>query len=126
MKDLKWLMIEDYAATPLELTVLCCMKGYLRRIGSGESLRCLSRIIEPRVVSLNAGGVPLPVRTVVQGTKLAEFIEDAILDSIRSQWQGLSQNQIDDLRRIEGKVFIQGMSVNFVQFLIDAYRCLTY
>ena len=126
MKDLNCLMIEDYATTPLELTVLYCIKGYLRRIGPGDSIQRLSRIIEPRVVSLNAGGVPLPVRTVVQGTKLAEFIEDAILDSIRSQWQGLSQNQIDDLRRIEGKVFIQGMSVDVIQFVADAYRCLKY
>ncbi|MDD7729436.1 MAG: hypothetical protein PUK34_07480 [Clostridia bacterium] len=126
MKDLKCLMIEDYATTPLELTVLCCIKGYLRRIGPGNSIQCLSRIIEPRVVSLNAGNLPLPVRTVVQGTKLAEFVEDAILDSIRSQWKGLSQDQIDDLRRIEGTMFIQTMSVDFIQFLVDAYRCLVY
>ena len=126
MKDLKCLMIEDYATTPLELTVLCCIKGYLRRIGPGDSIQRLSRIIEPRVVSLNAGNLPLPVRTVVQGTKLAEFVEDAILDSIRSQWKGLSQDQIDDLRRIEGTMFIQTMSVDFIQFLVDAYRCLVY
>ena len=126
MKDLKCLMIEDYATTPLELTVLCCIKGYLRRIGPGNSIQRLSRIIEPRVVSLNAGNLPLPVRTVVQGTKLAEFVEDAILDSIRSQWKGLSQDQIDDLRRIEGTMFIQTMSVDFIQFLVDAYRCLVY
>ena len=126
MKDLKCLMIEDYATTPLELTVLCCIKGYLRRIGPGNSIQRLSRIIEPRVVSLNAGNLPLPVRTVVQGTKLAEFVEDAILDSIRSQWKGLSQDQIDDLRRIEGTMFIQSMSVDFIQFLVDAYRCLVY
>lgn len=126
MKDLKCLMIEDYATTPLELTVLYCIKGYLRRIGPGDSILRLSRIIEPKVVSLNAGDLPLPMRTVVQGTKLAEFVEDAILDSIRSQWKGLSQDQIDDLRRIEGKVFIQSMSVDVIQFVADAYRCLKY
>ena len=126
MKDLKWLSIEDYANSPLELTVVSCMKGYLRRMEPEDALQRLSEIIKPKVVSLNAGDLPLPMRTVVQGTKLAEFVEDAILDSIRSQWKGLSQDQIDDLRRIEGKVFIQSMSVDFIEFLVDAYRCLVY
>ena len=126
MKDLKWLSIEDYANSPLELTVVSCMKGYLRRMEPEDALQRLSEIIKPKVVKLNAGNLPLPVRTVVQGTKLAEFVEDAILDSIRSQWKGLSQDQIDDLRRIEGTMFIQTMSVDVIQFLADAYRCLKY
>ena len=29
MKNLKWLTIEDYANSPLELQVVSCMKGYL-------------------------------------------------------------------------------------------------
>lgn len=126
MKDLKWLSVEDYANSPLELTIISCMKGYLRRMEPEDALRRLSEIIKPKVVSLNEGGVPMPVQSVVEGAKLAAFIDDAVADSIRRQRQGVSQDQMNALRRIEGKVFIQSMSVDVIQFLADAYRCLKY
>lgn len=126
MKDLKWLSIEDYANTPLELTVVSCMKGYLRRMEPEDALQRLSEIIKPKVVKLNEGGVPMPVQSVVEGAKLAAFIDDAVADSIRMQRQSVSQDQMDALPRIEGKVFIQSMSVDVIQFVADAYRCLKY
>ena len=126
MKDLKWLSIEDYANSPLELTVVSCMKGYLRRMEPEDALQRLSEIIKPKVVSLNEGGVPMPVQSIVEGAKLAAFIDDAVADSIRRQRQSVSQDQMDALRRIEGKVFIQSMSVDVIQFVADAYRCLKY
>ena len=125
-KDLKWLSVEDYANSPQELTVISCMKGYLRRMEPEDALRRLSEIIKPKVVSLNEGGVPMPVQSVVEGAKLAAFIDDAVADSIRRQRQSVSQEQMDALRGIEGKVFIQSMSVDVVQFVADAYRCLRY
>lgn len=126
MKDLKWLSVEDYANSPLELTVISCMKGYLRRMEPEDALRRLSEIIKPKVVSLNEGGVPMPVQSVVEGAKLAAFIDDAVADSIRRQRQSVSQERMDALRGIEGKVFIQSMSVDVIQFVADAYRCLKY
>lgn len=126
MKDLKWLSVEDYANSPLELTVISCMKGYLRRMEPEDALRRLSEIIKPKVVSLNEGGVPMPVQSVVEGAKLAAFIDDAVADSIRRQRQSVSYDQMEALRRIEGKVFIQSMSVDVIQFVADAYRCLKY
>lgn len=126
MKDLKWLSVEDYANSPLELTVISCMKGYLRRMEPEDALRRLSEIIKPKVVSLNEGGVPLPVQSVVDGAKLAAFIDDAVADSIRRQRQSVSREQMDALRSIKGKVFIQSMSVDVIQFLADVYRCLKY
>ena len=69
MKDLKWLSIEDYANSPLELKVVSCMKSYLRRMEPEDALRLLSEIIKPKVVSMNGGGVPLPVQSVVKGAK---------------------------------------------------------
>ena len=68
----------------------------------------------------------MPVQSIVEGAKLAAFIDDAVADSIRRQRQSVSQDQMDALRRIEGKVFIQSMSVDVIQFLADAYRCLKY
>ena len=128
MKDLKWLSIEDYANSPLELTVVSCMKGYLRRMEPEDALQRLSEIIKPKVISLNEGGVPLPVQSVVEGAKLAAFIDDAVADSISEleHWQFVDKRKIDALRNIEGKVFIQSMSVDVIQFVADAYRCLKY
>ena len=128
MKDLKWLSVEDYANSPQELTVISCMKGYLRRMEPEDALRRLSEIIKPKVVSLNEGGVPMPVQSVVEGAKLAAFIDDAVADSMREleQQNGVRQEQIDALQHIKGKVFIQNMSVDVIQFVADAYRCLKY
>lgn len=129
MRDLKWLSIEDYANSPLELTVVSCMKGYLRKMEPEDALRRLSEIIKPKVVTLNEGGVPLPVQSVIEGAKLAAFIDDAVADSIRDleHWQGgVSKREIDALRQIKGEVFIQSMSVDVLQFVADAYQCLMY
>ena len=128
MKDLKWLSIEDYANSPLELTVVSCMKGYLRRMEPEDALQRLSEIIKPKVVSLNEGGVPMPVQSIVEGAKLAAFIDDAVSDSIKEleQQNGVNSREIDALQEINGKVFIQGMSVDVIQFVADAYRCLKY
>ena len=128
MKDLKWLSIEDYANSPLELKVVSCMKSYLRRMEPEAALRRLSEIIKPKVISLNEGGVPLPVQSVIEGAKLAAFIDDAVAYSIREleQRQCVDTREIDALRNIEGKVFIQSMSVDVIQFIADAYRCLKY
>nr|DAY84268.1 MAG TPA: hypothetical protein [Caudoviricetes sp.] len=128
MKDLKWLSVEDYANSPQELTVISCMKGYLRRMEPEDALRRLSEIIKPKVVSLNEGGVPMPVQSVVEGAKLAAFIDDAVSDSIKDQEQqnGVSRREIDALHEIKGQAFIQSMSVDVIQFVADAYRCLKY
>ena len=129
MKDLKWVSVEDYANSPLELTVVSCMKGYLRRMEPEDALRRLSAIIKPKVVKLNEGGVPLPVQSVVEGAKLAAFIDDAIADAIKEleQWQGdVGKREIDAMRKIKGKVFVQEMSADVLQFVADAYRCLKY
>ena len=128
MKDLKWLSIEDYANSPLELMVVGCMKAYLRRMEPEDALRRLSEIIKPKVISLNEGGVPLPVQSVIEGAKLAAFIDDAVADSIKEREQGqyVDKREIDALRNIKGKVFILGMSVDVIQFVADAYRCLKY
>ena len=120
--------IEDYANSPLELMVVGCMKAYLRRMEPEDALRRLSEIIKPKVISLNEGGVPLPVQSVVEGAKLATFIDDAVEDSIKEleQWQCVDTMEIDALKNIKGKVFIQSMSVDGIQFIADAYRCLKY
>ena len=70
----------------------------------------------------------MPVQSVVEGAKLAAFIDDAVSDSIKEleQQNAVNSREIDALQEINGKVFIQGMSVDVIQFVADAYRCLKY
>lgn len=61
--------MEDYATTPIELTVVSCMKGYLRSMSEQEALQKLSKIFKPKIIRLNIeSGVPLPVKTNVYPT----------------------------------------------------------
>lgn len=104
-------------------------EGVSPQDGAGGRTSRLSEIIKPKVVKLNEGGVPLLVQSVVEDAKLAAFIDDAIAYTITEmgQLQGsVGKREIDALRNIRGKVFVQGMSADVLQFVADAYRCLKY
>lgn len=124
------LSVEDYATTPIELTVVSCMKGYLRSMSEQEALQKLSKIFKPKIIRLNIeSGVPLPVQSVVEGAKLAAFIDDAVADSIErleSREDDMSQVVAAVLKNIDGKHFVETMSVEVIQFIADAYRALKY
>ena len=75
MKDLKWLSVEDYANSPQELTVISCMKGYLRRMEPEDALRRLSEIIKPKVVSLNEGAGKIYITTFLDFKTYKKFSE---------------------------------------------------
>ena len=51
MKRLSWLSVEDYGTTPLEIMVVSTMKGYLRQ---------------------------MPAQSIIEGAKLAAFIDEAV------------------------------------------------
>ena len=124
------LSVEDYATTPIELTVVSCMKGYLRSMSEQEALQKLSKIFKPKIIRLNGeSGVPLPVQSIVEGEKLAAFIDDAVVDSIErmeSREDDMSQVVAAVLKSIDGKHFVETMSVEVIQFIADAYRVLKY
>lgn len=130
MMRIERLSVEDYATTPIELTVVSCMKGYLRSMSEQEALQKLSKIFKPKIIRLNGeSGVPLPVQSVVEGAKLAAFIDDAVADSIErleSREDDMSQVVAAVLKNIDGKHFVETMSVEVIQFIADAYRALKY
>lgn len=99
------------------------LTAYLRRMEPEDALQRLSEIIKPKVISLNEGGVPLPVQSVVEGAKLASFIDDAVADSIErleSREDDMSQVVAAVLKNIDGKHFVETMSVEVIQFIADA------
>ena len=84
MKDLKWLSVEDYATSPLELTVIGCMKGYLCGMTPQEALKRLSEIIKPKVIQLNEGGAPLPVQSSLRSLTMRWPIQSKSWNSGRA------------------------------------------
>ena len=129
MKKLEDMNPRDYGMNPREEIVAAAIKAYLLSMPEVERLKVLSEITEPKVIKMHGeGGVPMPLQSVVEGAKLATFIDDAVEDSIKEleQWQCVDTMEIDALKNIKGKVFIQSMSVDGIQFIADAYRCLKY
>lgn len=130
MKRLSWLSVEDYGTTPLEIMVVSTMKGYLRQMPEDEALRKIGEIIEPKVIRLaGEDGAPMPVQSIIEGAKLAAFIDEAVADALRRMEQDKSdvaQIAIEMLRGVDGKHIVETMSPEFVGFVQDAYRSLRY
>lgn len=130
MKRLSWLSVEDYGTTPLEIMVVSTMKGYLRQMPEDEALRKIGEIIEPKVIRLaGEDSAPMPVQSIIEGAKLAAFIDEAVADALRQMEQDKSdvaQIAIEMLRGVDGKHIVETMSPEFVGFVQDAYRSLRY
>ena len=130
MKRLSWLSVEDYGTTPLEIMVVSTMKGYLRQMPKDEALRKIGEIIEPKVIRLaGEDGAPMPVQSIIEGAKLAAFIDEAVADALRRMEQDKSdvaQIAVEMLRGVDGKHIVETMSPEFVGFIQDAYRSLRY
>jgi len=130
VKRLSWLSVEDYGTTPLEIMVVSTMKGYLRQMPEDEALRKIGEIIEPKVIRLaGEDGAPMPVQSIIEGAKLAAFIDEAVADALRRMEQDKSdvaQIAVEMLRGVDGKHIVETMSPEFVGFIQDAYRSLRY
>lgn len=130
MKRLSWLSVEDYGTTPLEIMVVSTMKGYLRQMPEDEALRKIGEIIEPKVIRLAVeDSAPMPVQSIIEGAKLAAFIDEAVADALRRMEQDKSdvaQIAMEMLRGVDGKRVVETMSPEFVSFIQDAYRSLRY
>ena len=130
MKRLSWLSVEDYGTTPLEIMVVSTMKGCLRQMPEDEALRKIGEIIEPKVIRLaGEDSAPMPVQSIIEGAKLAAFIDEAVADALRRTEQDKSdvaQIAIEMLRGVDGKHIVETMSPEFVGFVQDAYRSLRY
>ena len=130
MKKLSWLSVEDYGTTPLEMMLVSTMKGYLRQMPEDEALRKAEEIIEPKVIQ-QAGedGAPMPVQSIIEGAKLAAFIDEAVADALKRMEQNKSdvtQIAVEMLQEVDVKRIVETMSPEFVSFIQDAYRSLRY
>ena len=130
MKKLSWLSVEDYGTIPLEMMIVSTMKGYLRQMPEDEALRKVEEILEPKVIQLaGEDGAPMPVQSIIEGAKLAAFIDEAVADALKRMEQDKSdvaQIAVEMLRGVDGKRIVETMSPEFVGFIQDAYRSLRW
>lgn len=130
MKKLSWLSVEDYGTTPLEMMIVSTMKGYLRQMPEDEARHKVEEIIEPKVIQLaGEDGAPMPVQSIIEGAKLAAFIDEAVADALKRMEQDQSdvaQITVEMLRGVDGKRVVETMSPEFVGFIQDAYRSLRW
>lgn len=129
VKRLSWLSVEDYGTTPLEIMVVSTMKGYLRQMPEDEALRKIGEIIEPKVIRLaGEDSAPMPVQSIIEGAKLAAFIDEAVgyAVSVITQESSLASVVIDALSGINGKLIVEKASPDFLQFIADCYRVIRY
>lgn len=130
MKKLSWISVEDYGITPLEMMVVSTMKGYLWQMPEEEALHKVEEIIEPKVIQLaGEDGAPMPVQSIIEGAKLAAFIDEAVAGALKRMEQGKSdvaQIAVEMLREVDGKRVVETMSPELVDFIQDAYRSLRW
>ena len=89
-----------------------------------------SSAIEPKVIQLaGEDGTPMPVQSIIEGAKLAAFIDEAVADVLKRMEQNKSdvaQIAVELLQEADGKRIVETMSPEFVSFIQDAYRSLRY
>lgn len=130
MKNLWELPVEDYGTTPREIMVVSTMKGYLRQMPEKEALRKIEAVMEPKIIRLvSEDGAPMPVQSIIEGAKLAAFIDEAVADAVKRMQQDkgdVAQIAVEMLREVDGKQVVETMSPEFVGFVQDAYRSLKF
>ena len=87
-------------------------------------------IIEPKVIRLaGENSAPMPVQSIIEGAKLAAFIDEAVADALSRMEQDKSdvaQIAVEMLQGVDGKHIVKTMSPEFVGFIQDAYWSLRY
>lgn len=130
MKKLSWLSVEDYGTTPLEVIIVSAMKGYLRQMPESKALKKVEEVFDPKVIRLvSDDGAPMPVQSIVDGAKFAAFIDEVIEDTLKrmeSDGDDAAQIVAEILHGVDGKVVVETMSPEFVNFIGDAYRSLKW
>lgn len=130
MKKLSWLSVEDYGATVQEMMVVSAMKGYLRQMPEKKALEKVEAVMEPKVIRLfGDDGAPMPIQSIVDGAKLAAFIDEAVADAVKrmeTDTSDIGQIALEVLKDITGKLVVETMSPEFVSFIGDAYRSLRW
>ena len=128
MKKIFDIQMEEYGKTAEEIMVAGAMKLYIQSIEPKEALRKVRAVYESKVIRLDSGEA-VPVQSIIDGTKYAAFINEAVsfaAQEMRERGDELAGRVIDELKTVDGKHMVENASVEFMSFIGDAYRILRW
>lgn len=126
MNEVAGMLAEKYGTTTEEIVAVGAMKLYLQSMEPAEALRKVRAVYEPKVIRLDSGeGVP--VQSNIDGARYAAFIDESVTfadQKMRERGDALAEMVMEKLKAVDGKCLIECASVEFVNFIEDAYRSL--
>lgn len=128
MKNIAEMQAEEYGTTAEEIMVAGAMKLYLQSMEPREARRKVAAVYAPKVIRLDSGGA-VPVQSIIDGAKYAAFIDEAVrfaAQKMRERGDELAGRVEDELKTVDGKRMIESASVEFINFIEDAYKCLRW
>ena len=129
-EKLKEIIVEQYGLKTSEMIAAAAVKAYLISLPERDAVEKLDGVMQAKIIRIyHESGVPLPVQSVIEGAKLAAFIDEAVADSIgkmEDREDDMSQVVATVLKNIDGKHVVETMSIEVIQFIADVYRCLKY
>lgn len=129
-EKLKEIIVEQYGLGTSEMIAAAAVKAYLMSLPERDAVEKLDGVMQAKIIRIcHESGVPLPVQSLVEGAKLAAFIDEAVADSIgkmEDREDDMSQVVAAVLKNIDGKHVVETMSIEVIQFIADVYRCLKY
>ena len=102
------------------------MKLYIQSIEPKEALRKVRAVYESKVIRLDSGEA-VPVQSIIDGTKYAAFIDEAVTfaaQEMRERGDALAGRVTEELKTVDGKHMVESASVEFMSFIEDAYKSM--
>ena len=126
MKKIFDIQMEEYGKTAEEIMVAGAMKLYIQSIEPKEALRKVRAVYESKVIRLDSGEA-VPVQSIIDGTKYAAFIDEAVTfaaQEMRERGDALAGRVTEELKTVDGKHMVESASVEFMSFIEDAYKSM--
>lgn len=128
-EKLKEIIVEQYGLKTSEMIAAAAVKAYLMSLPERDAVEKLDGVMQAKIIRIyHESGVPLPVQSVIEGAKLAAFIDEAVgyAVSLIGHENDITRVVIEALSTINSKMIVESASSDFLQFIADCYRLVRY
>lgn len=128
MKDLKSLDLKKYDTTHEEMVAIICLQSFLHRLPRELARNRISKVVSKGPITDTLGDVQPGTRYTIQCKMLIPLINDAVKDTISymksCQHDDEYSMEIGEMEKVDAEHVIARATVDFNEFLGDAYNCL--
>lgn len=128
MKDLKSLDLKEYDTTHEEMVAIICLQSFLHRLPRGLARNRICKVVSKGPITDTLGDVQPGTRYTIQCKMLITLIKDAVSDTISymksCQHDDEYSMEIGKMEKVDAEHVIASATVDFNEFLGDAYNCL--